>query len=132
MDVAKVTDMLRAALAELGGGPVATPAGFVAVAPTGPQGSGKVRFWPSMAPGEMAWGYADRCSKTINPDTHFPFYASGRETIIGSAQAKWGGTIPETLDRLTYPYEWMTQEELDTAAALAARDAAEGNRFSPV
>jgi len=133
MDTQGIITKLQAVITELGGGTVTdatAPPGFVYVKPTGPQGAGKQRLWPQVVEGEMAWGYAQRMEKTINPLTGFPYYPTGRYVIIGPAQSSWGGTLPETLDRLTHPYEWMTQEELDMDAKLKERDS-KGPGFSP-
>jgi len=134
MESKDIVQKLQAIIAEIGGGPVTeatAPPGFVYVNPTGPQGAGKHRLWPDVVEGEMAWGYAQRMEKTINTATGLPYYPVGRYVIIGPAQSAWGGTLPETLDRLMHPYDWMTQQELDMDAALKARDAASGRDFSP-
>jgi len=102
--------------------PDAPPPGFVYVRPTGPQGAGKSRLWPDIGEGEGPWSYAERMADTKNETTGFAYYPRGRFALIGSVQAQHGGTIPETLDRMTHPYDWMSQAELDNAAKLAERD----------
>jgi hypothetical protein len=134
MEIKDIIAKLQAIITEIGGGTVTTadaPPGFVYVVPTGPRGAGKRRLWPNVMEGEMAWGYAQRMEKTIDPLTGFPYYPMGRYVSIGPAQSAWGGTLPETLDRMTHPFEWMTQEELDMHDKLVERDRRQGSDFSP-
>ena len=140
MDTSSIIAKLQAIIADLGGsGTLETPPGFVAIRPTGAQGVGRVRFWPAgnanladPRNGEMVLAYADRCSRIVDPATGHPFWQHGRwPELPGFNPYETASGMSEMLDRLQYSRDWMTQEQLDTAVALAARDAAENNRFSP-
>ena len=123
--------------------PPATPPNMVAVRPTGPLGAGKVRFWPSPSvclnyagqPVETIGGYASQAQENWGC-THFDFRTqAGLIYLITDGQraaVKPGRDgFPELLDRLAYPRDWLTQAELDRAAAEAERDKASGAVFSP-
>ena len=119
--------------------PDTPPAGFVYVRPTGPQGAGKARLWPKPyrhegqrpQDGEMLWAYADRCSKTTNPQTGVPCWPHGNwPDVPGFNPYLSVNGLAEMLDRDLYPFDWMPQEEIDRQEAMAERDRAEGNRFS--
>lgn len=130
MDLAQIASMLRAILAEIDKDATTTPPpGFIAVNPTGPQGLGKVRFWPTPHPeqGELLLGYATRCMKTLDAEGK-PYYPVGTYGMILQG-APVGANMAEQLDKIKYSMDWMTQVELDTVAALAKRDAGQG--FSP-
>jgi len=138
MDIAQVRSMLASILAEIDGGvpgaqTTQAPPGFVYVVPTGPEGAGKARLWPQPHPeqGEMLLGYATRCMNTIDQTTTLPYYPRGQYGMILQGAAHGNPNFAEALDRIHYQRDWMTQAELDNAAALAARDAADGNVFSP-
>lgn len=142
MDTAQIATALRALLAEIDGAPTPTaddaPPGFVYVKPTGPRGAGKRRLWPEIVETISAGGitapsgtgYARRMSTTFNPDTNRPYFEGHSIWLVGDVQSRYGGTFPEVLDRMMYPFDWMPQEELDRQEAMAERDRAEGNRFS--
>ena len=103
---------------------VVPPAGEVGVNPTGPRGLGTTRFWPEPHPeqGEMLLGYAGRCMKFIDPTTGKPVYPAARYgPILLGAPA--GANFAEQLDKILYPYDWMTEAELEQDAKLKARDA---------
>lgn len=121
MDNQAIIAMLQSIINELGGAAPATPPGTVAVAPTGPQGAGKVRFYPEPHPeqGEMLLGYATRCMNTIVDGK--PLYQPGRYAPIMSS-APDGANFAEQLDKITYKGEWMTQAELDMLAKLQEQD----------
>lgn len=106
------------------------PPGMVAVRPTGAHGLGKVRFWPALATDgvitEGPWSYAERLAKMKDPATGKPFWITGRDQIVSmtcSARSASTLSIPEAIDFLTYPDDWLTLEELEQAAAARIRDA---------
>jgi hypothetical protein len=138
MDPAQVIAMLQAVIAQVQGetatpSPSTPPPGFVAVSPTGPQGAGKTRFWPQPHPeqGEMLLGYAGRCMNTIDQTTHLPYFSAGSYGMILQGGGNGAANMAEALDRIKYPMDWMTQAQLDAAAAATARDNATGAHFSP-
>lgn len=123
--------------------PPATPPNMVAVRPTGPLGQGKTRLYPNPdavmnyagQPVETIGGYASQIQENWG-STHFDFRTqAGLLYIIptGTWQAVAPGRagFPEVLDRMAYPRDWMTQSEIDRAAAEAERDKASGATFSP-
>jgi hypothetical protein len=131
MDSTTIIGMLQSvidAVRGTGGGEVTSlvaPPGFVYVNPTGPEGADKARLWPTPHPekGEMLLGYATRCMNTVDPVTNLPIYPRGQYGMILQGAAKGNPNFAEALDRIRYPRDWMTQADLDMAAALAARDA---------
>lgn len=123
--------------------PPAAPPNMVIVRPTGPRGVGKTRMWPDPnavlnyagQPVETITGYASQINANWG-STHFDFASqAGLIYLItdGMRQAVKPGRdgFPELLDRLAYPKDWQTQDEIDRAAAEAARDKASGATFSP-
>jgi hypothetical protein len=129
MDNATIIAVLQSLINELGGAKPVTPPGTVAVAPTGPKGAGKVRFYPVPHPeqGETLLGYATRCMNTIVDGK--PLYPAGRYAPIMQS-APEGANMAEQLDKIAYKTEWLTQEQLDWYAAAAERDRAQGESFN--
>ena len=118
----------------------ATPAGMVAVRPTGVTGAGKVRFWPEVkvvmvmgddgvehATGDINYfSYFYRMTRTTNPydvkgGTYCPpgQYGDALQPVYGTADIPY----PEHCDRHMFAGDWMTQDQLDQIARLAERDA---------
>lgn len=116
------------------------PEGFVAVRPTGPQGAGKVRFWPKPfrvegqrpQDGEMSMAYAIRCQNTLSPQTGQPCLNGGRNipNVPGFNPYHTVDGLAEMLDRYVYSQDWADQAELDRQAELAERDRINGAHFS--
>ena len=134
MDNSQIAAMLRSMADAISGpaiSPTDAPPGFVFVSPTGVHGFGKARLWPEPHPekGETLLGYAGRCMNVLDANGK-PYYQSGRYGPILTAAGRFDGmSMAEALDRITYPDDWFTQEELDKIAELAARDQDHG--FSP-
>jgi hypothetical protein len=137
MDVTRIKELLREieALVDGGASTLVTdpPAGMVAVYPTGPEGAGKVRYYPtreSLAmPDTGLLGYVSQIAELGYGDKN----AQGRYFLLPDAINTLAaqGRFAECVDRVEHPRDWMTAVELEMEAKLLARDRATGRGFSP-
>jgi hypothetical protein len=119
-----------------------TPAGMVAVRPTGARGAGKVRYWPDPTtlpnPHANLLGYASQVAERLNPATSMEYVnrnTLGRyfqlPTAVAELAAHGPGRYPECADRMEYPEDWLSFAELARYEQEVARDRAQGRGFSP-
>ena len=135
MEELSLADQLRLIADKLDGvhtaDPTAPPPGMVAVRPTGPEGQGKVRFYPEPVPGENAWGYCTRVSG-IKDKNGTPYYppniVSTPLNYLLESQSFIPSGFPEVCDYIQHKRDWWPQWYLDVQGTGVDNS---GVRFSP-